>query len=485
MKEIKLFESWADNIIANEAVQDRPLARSQDIQYQASREYPDRSPEQALQLYVSNKLQQSEKMDLDQNKLINSQKRENEKLRRSLNDLSNELHDHERTAQDTEREVQRLRDLSSKLKPAAQIQQNLVKLSSEQAQRMLNDLEALKSKPGMDVDKYKQLQAEIEKATKGQSSSKEVKQLEKMLDTLNQKQSVDDEMFKTLTSKLQSIEQLGSERITDLETDLEKKEQRFRKSIARSADQIKQWGNKYNEINDKISAAEQHLNSLLDKIDTADLENANEKIDRLTKLIYHMNPEIRKQAVTPTKSLATSVKDVGDQDEVYRAMAANQPVSGEEYTANTQQPQSMSNVTSIANRYKKMNEQAMSQDDEIETELIPALVDIYNNEYPLELRQWSPEQLKEIMRRTIHGSLLIYSPDIDEARIKYYLNMCHRWLKKTKPATPQLPDVPQSPPEDYKTNPTRAKPFSKSAESFSESLSREYEDNLTKLTGGF
>lgn len=483
MKELLELEQWANKIVANEAVQDRPLARSQDIQYQASREYPDRSPEQALQLYVSNKLAASEKMDLDQNKLINSQKRENEKLRRSLSDLSNELHDHERTAQDTEREVQRLRDLSSKLKPASQIQQNLVKISTEQAQKMLNDLEALKSKPGMDVDKYKQLQAEIEKATKGQSSSKEVKQLEKMLNTLNQKQTVDDEMFKTLTSKLQSIEQLGGERITDLETALDKKEQRFRKSIARSAEQIKQWGNKYNEINDKISAADKNLNNLLDKIDTADLENANEKIDRLTKLIYQMNPELRKQAMIPTRTAATTVKDVGDQAEVHRAMASNEPVSGEEFTAGRQP--SMSNVTSIANRYKNMNEQTAVPDDEIETELIPELIEIYKNEYPLELEQWSPEQLREIMRRTVHGSLLIFAPDIDENRIKYYLNMCHRWLRKTKPATPQLPEIPQEPPTNYKVKGVTQKGPYKGAQSFAESLSKEYESELTKLTGGF
>lgn len=482
MKELLEFEQWADKIVANEAVQDRPLARSQDIQYQASREYPDRSPEQALQLFVANKLSASEKMDLEQNKLINSQKRENEKLRRSLSDLSNELDNHERTAQDTEREVQRLRDLSAKLKPSAQLQQDLIKVSQEQVQKMLSDLDALKTKPGMDVEKFKELKAQIEKAQQGKSSGKEVRELEKMLNTLNQKQSVDDEMFRTLTAKLHSIEQLSGEKIADLETSLDQKEQRFRKSIARSAEQIKQWGNKYNEINNKISAADQHLNSLLDKIDTADLENANEKIDRLTKLIYQLNPEIQQQALAPAKTSATAVRDVGDQDEVHRAMAANEPVSGEEFTDRPNQP--TSNVVSLANRFKQMNEQS-GQTDEIETELIPALVDAYRNEYPLELKQWSPEQLREIMRRSIHGSLLIYAPDIDEARVKYYLNMCHRWLRKTKPATPQLPEVPQQPPEDYKTNPTRSMTPNKSEESMTESLARQYADHLNRITGGF
>ena len=79
MKEIKILEGWADNI-TNEArlgtpiktIGDRPLPRPQDVQYKASRMFPDRSPEQALQLYVSQELENNEKTDLEQNKMINS-----------------------------------------------------------------------------------------------------------------------------------------------------------------------------------------------------------------------------------------------------------------------------------------------------------------------------------------------------------------------------------------------------------------------------
>lgn len=483
MKELKELESWADKVITNEAISDRPLPLSQDLMHQATTQYPDRSPEQALNLFVANKLQSSEKMDLDQNKLINAQKRENEKLRRNVADLANELQDHEKTAMDTEKEVQRLRDLSAKLKPSSQLQQDLIKVSQEQVQKMLSELESLKTKPGMDPEKFNELKAQIEKAKLGQSSSKEVKELEKMLGTLTQQRAVDDELFRTLSSKLQSLEKLGGEKFGNLEAELEKKEQRFKKSIARSAEQIKQWGNKYSEIDNKIAAADEHLNTLLDKIENADLEHANEKIDRLTKIIYQMNPELRQRALGPAKSIATSVKDVSDQDEVYRAMAANEPISGEEFT--TPRQQSMSNAASIANRFKQMNEEVAGQVDEIETELIPALVDIYNNQYPLELEQWSPEQLKEIMRRSIHGSLLIFAPDIDEARIKHYLNMCHRWLRKTKPATPQLPEIPQDPPAGYKyKGMTQKGPYVKK-ETFAESLTREYQAGLDDITGGF
>jgi len=122
MKELVELESWANRIVTNEAVQDRPLARNQDIQYQASRKYPDRSPEQALNLYVADKMNDNDSMNLNQNKLINAQKRENEKLSRTVQELGQELHDHERIAQDTGKELDRLKQLSAQLKPAGEIQ---------------------------------------------------------------------------------------------------------------------------------------------------------------------------------------------------------------------------------------------------------------------------------------------------------------------------------------------------------------------------
>ncbi len=65
MKELLELESWANRIVTREAIQDRPLARNQDIQYQASRKYPDRSPEQALNLYVADKMNKQPQQQLN------------------------------------------------------------------------------------------------------------------------------------------------------------------------------------------------------------------------------------------------------------------------------------------------------------------------------------------------------------------------------------------------------------------------------------
>ena len=211
MKQLVEFESWIDNVIneaprmgqVDKSMADRPIARSQDIVYQAQRKYPDRSTDQALSLYINDKMVDSEKMDLEQNKLINSQKRENEKLRRSLTDLSNELHSHEQTAMDTEKEVQRLRDLSSKLKPAGELQQQLVKASSEQLEKMLSDLNQIKSKSNIDEKQFKQLQSEIEKAKEG-TSKQNLQNLMAMMGQLSQQQ-VDTSEFSAILNNFKKF----------------------------------------------------------------------------------------------------------------------------------------------------------------------------------------------------------------------------------------------------------------------------------------
>jgi len=67
MKEIKLFESWAQSV-----VEERPLPIEHDIQYKASRAHPDLSPEQALAVYMANELEQAKKVDQQQTNQINT-----------------------------------------------------------------------------------------------------------------------------------------------------------------------------------------------------------------------------------------------------------------------------------------------------------------------------------------------------------------------------------------------------------------------------
>jgi hypothetical protein len=501
MKELKILESWADSITSEarlgtpvKTIGDRPLPRPQDVQYKASRMFPDRSPEQALQLYVSKELEDNTKTDLEQNKMINMQKRENQKLKRSLQDLATELSAHEKEAAGTEQEVQRLRDLSSKLKPASDIQRDLIKASQDQVQQMMTDLESLKTKPGFNQEQYKEIQSEIEKAKSGQFNKEQVAMLQKSLVDLSNKQTFDDEMLKNISSKLQSIESLGQQKITGLQSELDKKEERFKKSLEKNAKTIAKWGNKYAEIDDKIKKAESNASQLVQRLDQSNKE-AQDQIDALSRLIAQYNPASR-QNVQPTKKFGVTDIDDIDQDEVHQQMAepkvipyADDPeldFDAEKYTGDL-----MKRLKT--NGPKPMNEQEEFTDEndpygtmrEVRDELIPVLIQLYDRKYPGELRKWSPEQLRTIMWKTVFSGLVIFGPDeMSRERIHRYLEKCRYWLRKTKPAVPDIPGLPDQLDDPQLINrPQQSQPSQPSR--VTESLTKTYEQQLNKLTNGY
>jgi hypothetical protein len=95
MKEINLFESWANGILEDSsrlgtpmtAKADRPLPREMDINYKAQRQYPELSPEQALAKYLEDELEKNEKIDRLQNKEINDIEDDEAKLQSQLSRL--------------------------------------------------------------------------------------------------------------------------------------------------------------------------------------------------------------------------------------------------------------------------------------------------------------------------------------------------------------------------------------------------------------
>ena len=101
MKEVKLFESWAENLI-NESSEirmgtqikgkaDRPLPREHDINYKAQLAHPELSPEQALAKYLEDELEQNEKVDKLQNKEINQIEKEVGNVEHDEEEIKNQI----------------------------------------------------------------------------------------------------------------------------------------------------------------------------------------------------------------------------------------------------------------------------------------------------------------------------------------------------------------------------------------------------------
>lgn len=499
MKELKLLTEWAEKVteapistrsnrlgtpMSSKA--DRPLPRNIDIQYKAQRAHPDLSPEQALSLYMSNELVDKEKMDLAQNKLINRVKSENEKLTRTVSDLGKELQDFEQQSQQTDLEVERLKALSAKLRPAGELTKQVAQATTQQIEKMMKDVDDLRLKPGMTPDKQKELEQKINDIKSGGLSSKEIQNINNTIEVLSDKQDIDDQMFDKVMGQLEKTQ-----------IELAKKEKRFEKSVTRNAEKIGKWGNKFKELDIKFNDIEAKANEKLAQIDKASQE-ADETLDRIAQLLRTSNTNIS----TPvTQALST----LDDRDEVKQAMTrpSATTIPANDYNQSefddydtevaTQEPEEedYADISDLLNKYRKPNNVKKSGQlgeqiemhepaDEVETIIIPKLVRRYRNMYPLDLQKWSEEQLKEILRRTVDRRLLIWAPDIDEQRVKNYLEACHNWLRKLRPATPELPGIPDQPPSDAKvpqsTLPQR--PIAESAFS-------DFEKEIAKITGGY
>jgi hypothetical protein len=297
MKELVELESWANRIVTNEAVQDRPLARNQDIQYQASRKYPDRSPEQALNLYVADKMNDNDSMNLNQNKLINAQKRENEKLSRTVQELGQELHDHERIAQDTGKELDRLKQLSAQLKPAGEIQQQVAKASADKVQGMLDDLRRLENKPGIDDVKFKELSDKINKIKSQPVDNKEISKIQSMLSSLDQRQSVDDGLFNKVMSRLETTER-----------ELAEKEKRFQTSIKKSKDKVSQMGAQYAPLANDIKDMQQKMDQIksTSEVIFRDLDAKTVEAERAAKKLNIIMPHVKNILAQPGSAEPTT-----------------------------------------------------------------------------------------------------------------------------------------------------------------------------------
>jgi vacuolar-type H+-ATPase subunit I/STV1 len=393
MKELLELESWANKVIANEAIQDRPLERSRDIQYQASRQYPDRSPEQALQLYVSKKLADSEKTDFEQNKLINAQKRQNDKLTRTLDELGNELRSHEVDAQKTDQEVERLKALSAKLKPQGEITQQAAKVSADELHKLEASLNLLKDKPGMDDKKFIMLKNKVEQMSQLKSvDGSDVKKLEAVLGGLANKQGISDELFNRTISQLE-----------DTQEKLDAKEKRFGAYIEKKGKDIENLNKSYsgdlahyaniiNKYKDDITNFEKDMKGgraeIKNEIDIVrtlrgdlqqEIDNVQTTSDDVTKILNYLNGLV---ATNPAVKAQQTVDK------------ARQPQQQKRQDVNIDQYVSKDSVfegKDITNEDIRVSRQW--EDPEFTawmTKNLPVLVNIFKRNFKLDLARKSP-----------------------------------------------------------------------------------------------
>lgn len=282
MRELTDFSTWADAVI-QESLQEkaqapvkREIPTSQDVMYQATRKYRDLSPGQALSRFLADKLEDFDRRDLDQNKVINRQRQENEKLRGQVTQISQELQDIEAHSAEADKELERIKQLGGKLQTDVETR----RVGSREVEEIMAQVQALRNKPGVDPETYEKLKTEVEGQikelrTQGIDPGK-FQEFKDQLNKISASQQVDTEQLKNLERLVgqaqASGERLGSkaqeqvETINQLIKDLEEKEERFDKSIRKSEVKYK----KYEQELENQAKANAAQNDAIERIKVTD-----------------------------------------------------------------------------------------------------------------------------------------------------------------------------------------------------------------------
>ena len=283
--------------LLREAQKGPTLSLDKDLMQRAMLKFPGYDSQQALSLYIADKAAKQQKTDDAQNNLINKQQS-------ALKTIGQELQDYEAQAQETDREVERLKQLSGALTTGSADRQQKAKVSADELEKLQKDLEALKSKPGMDAEKYKEIEQQISAlANSNGAEDADVKKLQNLVNNIQSKANVN---YDAVAAQLEKTKQ-----------DLDSKEMRFQNYIddtntykKTSAEEIQ----KYSQI---VDAAKEKMDNFDNEIKTTTAQTKNDaeearKVLNIIKSLYNN----AKDSVDPNApSLPINQQAANDQGE--------------------------------------------------------------------------------------------------------------------------------------------------------------------------
>ena len=284
------------------------LPIDKDLIYKAKNKYPGYSPEQAMILLISDEMKNQAKTDSTQNTLIDTQKRENERLRGALNDLGQELQDFERQSVETDKEVARLKQLSNMLTTGGASSQQQAKVSADDLEKLQKDLEILKTKPGMDPEKFKNIELQIKEIANNPSiNDDDIKKVNFLINTLNNQKTIGDELYKKLEDQLRKTQ-----------SDLDKKEGRFSKYIEKKKGEIgsiqKQNADEIKKYSDIVQSYQQDIEKFNTQVQK--LNKDREFINNEKQIMIDLRAEVQQNAETIQQNADSINKDAKEAAEL-------------------------------------------------------------------------------------------------------------------------------------------------------------------------
>ena len=271
------------------------ISIDRDLLYKAKQKYPQYSGEQALTLYIADEMKEKDKVDSNQNRLIDTQQRENERLRGAVQSLGQELQDFEQQSIETDREVDRLKQLSGRLSQGGTETQRKAKVSSDDFEKVEKELEILKTKPGIDLEKVKKLEAQVKQVASNPSfDNKELNKIENIVQSFNSKQVVSDDLYKKAFMQLQRTQQELIAKEQKTKNELDQKEERFKRYIAKKGSEAKTSAEEIKKYSDIVQGYKSQIDNFGDKMSSVEQQLAAVKKEK--DITYQLRAGIQQNA---------------------------------------------------------------------------------------------------------------------------------------------------------------------------------------------
>ena len=288
--------------LLREAQKGPALSLDQDLMQRAMLRFPGYDSQQALSLYIADKASQQQKTDAAQNNLITKQQN-------AISTLGQELQNYEAQAQETDREVERLKQLSGALTTGSADRQQKAKVSADELEKLQKDLETLKTKPNLDPEKYKEIEQQITAlANSAGAEDEDVKKLQNLVNNIQTKATIN---YDDVSAQLAKTQQ-----------DLASKEERFSKYIRKtgekartSSEEIKKYSDIVNGYKKDIENFDKFMTSEKDNIITlrGEIQQQAQEIEDmasdLASSIGFVKPLLKNKSATMAKNAIDNAKN--------------------------------------------------------------------------------------------------------------------------------------------------------------------------------
>ena len=451
--------------LLREAPKGPALSLDNDLMQKAMLKFPGYNSQQALSLYIADKASQQEKIDASQNNLINTQ-------RNAIQTLGKELNDYEEQAKETDREVERLKQLSGMLTTGSSNTQQKAKVSADELEKLQKDLEALKTKPGMDPEKYKEIEQQINAlANSSGAEDDDVKGLQNLVNNIQNKANVN---FDDVAAQLKQTKK-----------DLHNKEIRFKKyvkdtgeykatttkELKTSAEEIKKYSNIVTNAKKKLDGFDEFMNNEKNNIlgirgEIQDMANElASKTDEVNDLVdiarvALKNPSAATSAQNAIGQAQQSSQAAGQSGQSTRARPLPSFVDSEE----NKQPTNEEAKMPIRPAFNYADDPDLGMWMQ---KTLPYLVDQFKKKYKVDLKMKNPTYTDHQIAYAIEDNIdVLLKQDTDKIPRDEVLNKFLTWVKH---------ELFRIPPESTL--------HLKQDDLFAESLDRTYARMLDKLIG--